>query len=78
MPIRCRHRRSAFAGDLAAGRVRYVRVIRAPLTAAWSVTARVQAGARSGTGGNIALSVQVILDWLDSTGRRDSQHGLRS
>jgi hypothetical protein len=28
--------------------------------------------------GNIALSVQVILDWLDGIGRRDSQHGLMS
>lgn len=28
--------------------------------------------------GNVALSVQVILDWLDSIGMRDSQHGLRS
>jgi hypothetical protein len=26
--------------------------------------------------GNIALSVQVILDWLDSMDRRDSQPGL--
>jgi hypothetical protein len=28
--------------------------------------------------GNVALSVQVILDWLDSIGRRDGQHGLGS
>jgi hypothetical protein len=28
--------------------------------------------------GNIALSVQVILDWPDSMSRRDSQPGLPS
>jgi hypothetical protein len=28
--------------------------------------------------GNIALSVRVILSWLDSIGRRDSQAGLTS
>jgi len=28
--------------------------------------------------GNIALSVQVMLDWLDSIDRRDSQPGLTS
>jgi hypothetical protein len=28
--------------------------------------------------GNIAVSVRVILSWLDSIGRRDSQAGLTS
>jgi hypothetical protein len=28
--------------------------------------------------GNIALSVQVVLDWLDSIGRRDGQPALTS
>jgi hypothetical protein len=49
------------------------------VTAARSVTARVFKHAQNYVqAGNVALSVQVILDWLDSTGRRHSQHGLGS
>lgn len=52
------------------------------LTAARSVTARVftrdEQAQNHVQAGNIALSVQVILDWLDSIGKRDSQHGLMS
>jgi len=37
-----------------------------------------RAGANHVQAGNIALSVQVMLGWLDSMDRRDSQPGLMS
>jgi hypothetical protein len=50
--------------------------------AACSVTARVftreEQAQNHVQAGNIALSVRVILSWLDSIGRRDSQAGLTS
>jgi hypothetical protein len=52
------------------------------LTAARSVTARAFTGDEQAQNhvraGNIALPVQVMLDWLDSTDRHDSQPGLMS
>jgi hypothetical protein len=52
------------------------------LIAARSVTARVftrdEQAQNHVQAGNITLSVQVILDWLDSMHRRDSQPGLTS
>jgi hypothetical protein len=46
------------------------------------VTARVFTGDEQAQNhvqaGNIALAVQVMLDWLDSMDRRDSQPGLMS
>ena len=52
------------------------------LAAACSVTARVftreEQAQNHVQAGNIALSVRVILSWLDSIGRRDSQAGLTS
>jgi 4-diphosphocytidyl-2C-methyl-D-erythritol kinase len=52
------------------------------IAAARSVTARVftrdEQAQNHVQAGNIALSMQVILDWLDSIGRRDSQPGLTS
>jgi hypothetical protein len=52
------------------------------LAAACSVTERVftreEQAQNHVQAGNIALSVPVILSWLDSIGRRDSQAGLTS
>ena len=52
------------------------------LAAACSVTARVftreEQAQNHVQAGNIVLSVRVILSWLDSIGRRDSQAGLTS
>jgi hypothetical protein len=52
------------------------------LAAACSVMARVftreEQSQNHVQAGNIALSVRVILSWLDSIGRRDSQAGLTS
>jgi hypothetical protein len=56
--------------------------LRVLLAAARSVTARVFTREEQAHNhvqvGNIALSVQVMLDWLDSIGRRDGQLGLTS
>ena len=52
------------------------------LTVARSVTARVftrgEQAQNHAQAGNIALSVQVMLDWLDSMDRRDKRPGLMS